>query len=170
MLLSKMRISVRPKKLVKFSKTRVSFYMKYACVVFNTLRKPLFQTFLHWMLKRENIEEHMVTNVQVMVFPFQKENGKGLAGRCNSKGEILIYPKRLEFCRKLKQKCGKEKVYSYIKNRAKAALIHELLHAKYSTDEEKVRELTKKYFNILTQHRNTQNSSANNILKMLFKQ
>ncbi len=170
MLSSKVRIAVRSKKLVRFSETRVNFYMKYASVVFKNLRKPLFQRFLHLILKRENIEEHTVSSVRIMTFPFQKDNGNGLAGRCNSKGEIRIYPKKLEFCRKLKQKFGKEKLLFYIRNRARAALIHELLHMKYSDDEEKVRELTKKYFNIFTQHRNAQNSDARKILKMLFKQ
>jgi len=163
MMSSKMRITVRPKKIVRFSKTRVSFYMKYASVVFKTLRKPLFQKFLDWILKRENIKEHKVTKVQVMVFPFRKENGKGLAGKCNGKGEIFIYPKRLEFCQKLIRNCGKEEGYSYIKNRARATFIHELLHIKYSSDEEKVRELTRKYFKIFTQHQNTQNSNTHNI-------
>ncbi|MDH5460404.1 MAG: hypothetical protein OEW71_05165 [Candidatus Bathyarchaeota archaeon] len=121
-------------------------------------------------MKRENIKEHKVTNVQIMVFPFRKENGKGLAGKCNRKGEIFIYPKRLEFCRKLLRNCGKEKVYSFIKNRARATLIHELLHIKYSSDEEKVRKLTRKYFKIFTRHQNTQNSNAHNILKMVFTQ
>lgn len=111
-------------------------------------------------MKRENIEEHMVTDVRVMVFPFKKENGKGLARKCNSRGEIRIYPKRFEFCRKLIRKSGKEKVYSYIKNRARAALIHELLHVKYSTDEEKVRKLTRKYFSMFAQHRNPQTSKG----------
>jgi len=167
---SNMRITVSPKKIVRFSKTYVSFYTKYSSVVFKTLRKPLFQKFLDWVLKRENIKEHKVTNVQIMVFPFRKENGKGLAGKCNRKGEIFIYPKRLEFCRKLLRNCGKEKVYSFIKNRARATLIHELLHIKYSSDEEKVRKLTRKYFKIFTRHQNTQNSNAHNILKMVFTQ
>jgi len=168
-LSSKIRMAVHPQKLVRFSEKRLWFYTKYAAVVFKTLRKPLFQNFLNWVIKRENIEETMVKGVQVMVFPFRKENGKGLAGRCNSKGEILIYPKRLDFFRKMMRNCKKEKVHFYIKSRAMATLIHELLHVKYLGDEEKVRELTRKYLNIFIQHQNTQNSNAH-ILKMLFKQ
>lgn len=164
---NRMRIAVRSEKL-RFSHIRFSFYMQYASFVFKTLRKPLFQRFLRWMLKSENIEEHMIDSVKVMTFPFQKENGKGLAGRCNSKGEIRIYPKRLRFCRKLKQKFGKEKLHSYIKNRARATLIHELLHVKYSNDEVKVRELTRKYFNIFTRHEKVPNPE-NDILKTIFK-
>lgn len=165
-----MRITIRSRKFVRFSQKRTRFYTKYATVILETLRNPLFQKFLDWMLKRESIEESMIANVQVRMFPFRKKNGKGLAGRCNSRGEILIYPKRLGFCRKLIRKCGKENVYFYIKSRAKAALIHELLHLKYLDNEDKVRELTRKYFNIFIQHQNTQNSNAYNVLKMLFTQ
>ena len=160
MLSNKIRITVRPQKLARYSEKHARFYRKYAIAVFRTLRKPLFQNFLNWMMKRENIEEHMVTNVQVMAFPFRKKNGKGLAGKRNLKGEIFIYPKRLDFCRKLIRNCGKEKVYSYIKNRARATLIHELLHVKHLGDEGKVRELTRKYFYNFVRHQNTENSKS----------
>lgn len=168
MLSSRMRISVHPEKPFRCSHTCFIFHMKYASFVFKTLRKPVFQSFLRWMLKRENIEEHAVMSVKVMTFPFKKDSGKRLAGTCNSKGEINIYPKRLKFCRKLKQKFGKEKLHSYIKTRARATLIHELLHVKYLNDEEKVRELTRKYFNILARHQKTSNPE-NDVSKMLFK-
>jgi hypothetical protein len=164
----RMRISARDEKLGELSSTRASFYMKYASFVLKTLRKPLFQGFLSWMLERENMEEQVVTSVSVMTFPFQKENGNALVGRCSSKGEIRIYPKRSEFCRRLKRKYGKERFYSYIKTRARATLIHELLHMRYSDDEERVRELTKKYFNIFSKHPNAPNPEKR-VLKMLFR-
>ncbi len=171
MLSSKMRVAIRSEKFVKFSGKQVCFYIKYASVVFKSLRRPLFQKFLRWMLKRENMGDDMVSNVQVRVFPFQKGNGNSLAGKCNAKnGEIRIYPKKLEFCRKLTRKFGKKQVRSYIKNRAKAALIHELLHLKYLSDEEKVRELTRKYFIIFSRHREDKNLNANIFLRMLFEQ
>jgi len=144
------------------------FYTKYAAVVLKTLKKPLFQKFLNWMMKRENIDETMVKNVQVKVFPFLKKNGRVLAGRCSAKGEIRIFPKRLSFFRKLMRNCRKEKLYYYIKSRAQAALIHELLHLKYLCDEEKVRELTRKYLNAFIQYQNIQKSNEQSILKMLF--
>jgi len=169
-LSSKIRMAVHPQKLVRFAEKHLGFYTKYAAVVFKTLKKPLFQSFLNWIIKRENIEENMVKNIQVRVFPFRKENGKGLAGKCNGKGEILIYPKRLNFFRKMMRKSKKEKVHLYIESRAMATLIHELLHVKYLGDEDKVRELTRKYFNIFLQHQNTQNSNAHSILEMLFAQ
>lgn len=151
MLSSKMRITVRPRKLGTFPAKHIRFYKKYAAVVFKTLRNPLFLKFLDWLMEIESIEEHMVVDVQVRIFPFRNENGRGLAGKCNGKGEIFIYPKRLGFCRKLTRNCGKEKVFSYIRTRARATLIHELLHVKYLSNEEKVRELTSKYFSIFIQ-------------------
>lgn len=169
-LRSKIRMGVHPQKLVRFSDRHLWFYTKYAAVVLKTLKKPLFQKFLNWIIKRENIEGNMIRTVQVMVFPFRKENGKGLAGRCNSKGEILIYPKRLNFFRKKMRKCKRQKVHFYIRSRAMATLIHELLHVKYLDEEDKVRELTRKYFSIFIRHQDTQNSNAHRILKMLFTQ
>ena len=170
MLSSKIRVTVQPEKMVRLSEKYVRFYTKYASIAFKSLKKPKFQKFVRWMLRREKMEAHIVETVQVRVFPFQKKNGNSLAGRCHVRtGEIRIYPKKLESCRKLVQKFGKEKAHSYIKNRAKASLIHEILHLKYSSDEERVRELTRKYLTLFFKHRNTQNSDAHNILKMLFK-
>lgn len=167
-LSSKIRMVANPQKVVKASERRLRFYTKYAAFVLKTLKKPLFQKFLNWVIKRENIEGHMVKNIQVRVFPFQKENGKRLVGRWNSKGEILIYPKRLDFFRKMMRNGKKETVYFYIKCRAMATLIHELLHVKYLDDEDNVRELTRRYFNIFIQRQNTQNSNSCSIQKMLF--
>lgn len=169
-----MRITVRSKRGVRFSKNQFSFYMKYASFVLRTLRKPRFQKFLHWMLKRENIQER-VKIVRVRMFPFRKENGKGIAGkcklasRCNNEWEISIFPKKLEFCRRLIPKFGKEKFFIYVRSRARATLIHELLHLKYSNDEEKVRELTKEYFAVFTQNRPAQSSHRSSLYNMIFK-
>jgi len=170
MLSSKIRITVQPEKMVRLSEKYVRFYTKYASIAFKSLKKPKFQKFVRWMLRREKMEAHIVETVQVRVFPFQKKNGNSLAGRCHVRtGEIRIYPKKLESCRKLVQKFGKEKAHSYIKNRAKASLIHEILHTKYSNDEEKVRKLTKRYFNIFVRKVKTQNWN-DHINEMLFRQ
>lgn len=159
---SKIRKVVHRQNVAKFSEN-LRFYAKYATFVSKALRKSRFQKFLKWVIKREKIEENMIKDIQVRVFPFQKENGNALAGRCRSKGEILIYPKKFEFCQDLMRKYGKEKTLSYIRNRAQAALVHEFLHVKYSSDEEKVRKLTKKYFNIFAENQNTYDIS-----RMLF--
>lgn len=166
-LKNKMRIAMRFEKLVTTSKKRLSFYMKYAAFVLETLNRPLFQKFLRWMIRKENIEDDLVKTVQVMVFPFQKDNGNGLAGRCNSEGEIFIYPKRLVFFRRIMRNYKTQKVRFYIKSRAMAALIHELLHLKYS-EEKRVRELTKKYFNVFIKHQKTQDFDTLSVTEMLF--
>ena len=167
-MLDKMLITTRLEKYVESSENYVSFYTNYAFVVFNTLRRPLFQRFLNWMLRKERIEEREVKDVQIRMFPFIKENGNGLAGKCNSRGEIRLYPKQLEFFREKMQEFEKENVNFYIKSRAMASLIHELLHLKYVSNEGKVRKLTEKYFNIFTKHQRVQNLDAKNITKMIF--
>jgi hypothetical protein len=170
MLSNKMKITVHPEKLENPPQKQVGFYMKYASFVLGTLRRPSFQKFLSWMLRKENIEEHVVRDVQVAVFPFRRKNGNGLAGHCNTdKGRILIYPKTLKFCQELMQECGKDKFKSYAGGRARAALIHELLHLKYAKDEEKVRELTREYFTAYAQNRPTQNSHTSGIYDMIFR-
>ena len=164
-LAGKIRKVAHPQKVVRFSES-FRFYKKYAYFVSKVLRKPRFQKFLKWILKREKIKENVVRDVQIRFFPFQKENGNGLAGRYKSKGRIFIFPKRFESCQELMQEHGKEKVLSYIENRAQTTLIHEFLHAKYADDEEKVRKLTKKYFDIF--RGNSEN--AYELSKMLFKE
>jgi hypothetical protein len=163
-----MRITARSKKLAASSENNVSFYKKYASVVFDTLREPLFQKFLNWMLRKEGIKEQEVKDVQIRMFPFIKENGNGLAGKCNSKGEIQLYPKKRDFFRKQIKELRKGNVSFFIRSRARVALIHELLHLKYVSDEKKVRELAEKYFKIFTKHQHRQNSDIRNIAKMIF--
>lgn len=167
-LLSKIRVVSNPKKVESCPEKCLRFYTNYASAVSGTLRKPLFQKFLDWIIKREKIEKRSVKDIQVRVFPFQKENGKSLAGRCNNKGVILIFPKRRSFLQKKMQDHKKEKVRFYLKSRAMAALIHELLHLKYEDNESKVRQLTKKYFSIFIRHKNTNTRSMYSIQKMLF--
>jgi hypothetical protein len=170
MLSNKMKITIHPEKPENPSQKQVGFYMKYASFVLGTLRRPSFQKFLSWMLRKENIQEHMVKDVQVAVFPFKRKNGNGLAGHCNTNmGRIQIYPKTLKFCQELMQERGKDKFKSYAGSRARAALIHELLHLKYVNDEEKVRELTREYFAVFAQNRPAQNSHISGIYNMIFR-
>lgn len=161
----KIRRVVNLQKVAKFSEN-LRFYTRYADFVSKALRKPRFEKFLRWIIRKEKIEENKVKDIQVRVLPFKKENGKGLAGRYKSRGAIFIYPKRFEFCQELGREYGKEKVLSYIEKRAQAALIHEFLHVKYSSDEEKVRKLTKKYFNIFAEN----SENAYDVSRMIFKE
>lgn len=154
-LLDNMRITVGSEKSVEVFGEHSQFYTKYNSFVLKTLRKPLFQSFLNWMLKKEGIDESSIVDVQIRMFPYRKENGNGLAGRCSRKGKIILYPKGPEFCHGPLQKLGRENAKYYIRIRARAALIHELLHLKYKCDEAKVRELTRKYFKIYAKHQRT---------------
>jgi hypothetical protein len=164
-LSSRIRVVSNPKKVENCPEQRLEFYTNYASAVSETLRTPLFQRFLDWILKRERIEKMAVKDIQVRVFPFQKENGKSLAGRCTDKGVIFIFPKRRSFLQKKLQDHKKEKVRFYLKSRAMATLI---LHLKYEDDESKVRQLTKKYFSVFIRHQNTKTQNAYCIQKMLF--
>jgi hypothetical protein len=167
-LSSKMRISVDHEKLENFSQNHVKFYLKYSSFVFRALKKPSFQKFLNWMLKKETIEEKTVRAVQVKVLPLRK-NGKGIAGKCDTaQGRIRIYPKTMKFCQIFKQKFGRNTLLVYAGNRARAALIHELLHLKYAEDEKTVRALAKGYFLIFTQKQSAQSAPSLFIYAMIF--
>ena len=167
-LSNKIRVVSNPKKVESCPEKRLGFYTNYAVAVSETLRKPLFQKFLDWIVKREKIETAVVKDIQVRVFPFQNENGKFLAGRCNNEGVIRIFPKRQMFLKKKLQDHKKEKVRFYLKSRAMAALIHEILHVKYEGDESKVRQLTRKYFGIFIRHQNANTQHVHSIQKMVF--
>ncbi len=167
-LSNKIRVVSNRKKTASCPEKRLRFYTKYASLVSATLRKPLFQKFLNWIIKRENIEKKAVKDIQVRIFPFQKENGNSLAGRCNHEGVILLFPKRRKFLQRKMGDYEKEKIHFYIKGRARAALIHELLHVKYESNERKVRQLTKKYFGIFVHHQNITTQKINGLQNMLF--
>ena len=168
-LSSKMIISVDSKKLESFSQNHVKFYLKYSSFVFKALKKPSFQKFLRWMLKNEKIEEQIVSTVQVKVLPSRRKNGNGVAGKCDTaRGRIQIFPKTMKFCQMFKQKFGRSNLIAYAGNRAKAALIHELLHLKYAEDEKTVRDLANEYFCILTQKHCTQSARSLFIYTMIF--
>jgi|SRR3972149_768195 len=166
---NKMRISVDHEKLGSFSQNHIKFYLKYSSFVFRALRKPSFQKFLNWMLKQETIEEQAVRAVHVKVLPLRRKNGKGIAGKCDpARGRIQIYPKTIKFCQTFTQKFGRNTLLVYAGNRARAALIHELLHLKYIEDEKTVRELAKDYFCIFTQKQYTQYVHSLFIYTMIF--
>jgi hypothetical protein len=167
-LKNKIRVVPNLKKIERCPEKRLEFYTDYALVVSEALKKPLFQTFLEGLLKREEIQKESVKDIQVRMFPFQNENGKFLAGRCNSEGVIRIFPKRRGFFKRTLNEQKDENAGFYLENRAMAALIHELLHVKYESDESKVKQLTKKYFGIFVRHPKVRAHYVHNIQKMLF--
>ena len=151
-----MRISYSHEELWAFSSNQIRFYRKYSSFVFKSLAKTSFQQFLSWMLTKEHIEKKAIRVIQVKLLPLRSKNGKGVAGNCNlSRGLIRIFPKTSKFCQFFRQRFGKSILHAYAKNRARAALIHELLHLKYGEDEITVRELSQKYFYILTRKQYT---------------
>jgi hypothetical protein len=146
LLLNKIKIANETTEPVNF-KTKMGFYSNYSRFVLKALSKYSFQEFLYWMLLTENIEEKNVNAVFIKVYPAARKNGFSIVGKCNIySGRIRIYPKTSRFCDAFSRKFGKNILISYVGNRARAALIHEVLHLKYANDEQKVRELTEYYY------------------------
>src|SRR4030066_700104 len=170
LLSDRIEVTTRSERLREFSEEHAGFYVKYASFVLKSLTKPLYQRFLNWMLQKEKIETHTIRRIEVRLLPFRRKNGNGLAGNCNTYiGRIQIYPRTLKSCQKLMQEFGKVGFATYVRLRARAALIHELLHLKYEKNEEKVRELTKKYSSIFTRKRSMKDSVGHSVYKILFK-
>ena len=168
-LYGKIRIGFIPEELPAFSINQVRFYRRYSSFVFKSLAKTSFQRFLNWMLTREHIEKETIRVIQVKILPLRGKNGKGVAGKCNlAQGLIRIYPKTSKFCQLFRRKFGKKILHVYAKNRARAALIHELLHLKYGEDEKTVRELSQEYFGIFTKRLYTVKFPAFCIHTMVF--
>jgi len=123
------------------------FYPRYSRFILKALKRNRFQKFLNLMLKLEDIGENNIDSIKIEPYPFYKRTGPSLAGKCNPfTGKIRIYPKSRKFCNSFNEKYGKNLLITYAGNRARASLIHELLHLKYISDECKVRALTKTYF------------------------
>lgn len=169
MISGKINVNALHIKANSLQGNHIGFYKKYAAFVFKNLRKEHFQRFLCWLFKRENIDESVVRDIQVKVFPSKKKNGNTLAGKWK-KGQIFIYPRSLDFYRGLITKHGIETARYYVKSRAWATLIHEILHAKYSSNEDKVRNLTKRYFKTFVGNLEKESFDEQEIFEMLFKQ
>lgn len=123
------------------------FYPRYSRFILKALKRNRFQKFLNLMLKLEDIGENNIDSIKIEPYPCHKRTGISLAGKCNPfTGKIRIYPKSRKFCNSFNEKYGKNLLITYAGNRARASLIHELLHLKYTNDESKVRDLTKTYF------------------------
>ena len=166
-LSKRIRITVDPQKQGNASSKIRRYYEKYTILVSETLKEPRFQTFVHRLIKKENMELEKIRDVQIKTFPVKKENGNRLIGKCNNKGVICLYPKGIRFWQKRMPKWREDEITFYIKCRARAALIHEVLHTKYLHKEGKVRELTRKYVNAFLQ-RNKLDQRKQRILKTIF--
>ncbi|UCC58842.1 MAG: hypothetical protein JSW14_02780 [Candidatus Bathyarchaeum sp.] len=162
-----MRIVACSEKQAK-NESKLNLYTNYAHVVFHSFSKPIFQNFLNWIFRIEKMEKSMVKDIQIRFFPFIKENGNGLVGKCNNRGVVFLYPEKYVSTQKKMKKLGLLEFKIYIKWRAIAALIHELLHFKYKGNEARVKELTKKYFNIYYNNQFSKQSDTTYIPKMIF--
>jgi len=92
-------------------------------------------------------ENKPFNNVYIKVFPAPRKNGFNIVGKCDIfRGRIRIYPKTFNYCYAFRKKYGKDYFFVFVGNRARAALIHELLHLKYINGEDKVQELSGIYF------------------------
>ena len=170
LLSSKMRISCDQRKLESFPENHARFYLKYSSFVLKVLEKRSFQTFVCWMMRKESIDTKSLKGVTVRVLPLRGENGKTIAGKCDpAQGRIWIYPKTVNFCKSFKRKFGREILLHYAGSRARAALIHELLHLKYNDDEQKVRDLCRDYFGLFRRKQVGKTSFAQSICAMIFK-
>ena len=145
------------------------FYKNYSRFILKALRKSSFQEFLYSMLLSESIEEKTVNAVDIRVFPAPRKNGFNIIGKCDTyRGRIRIYPKTFNFCYAFRKKFGKNYLFTFVGNRARAALIHELLHLKYISDEEKVQELTDIYFSAYMKKQLDKNSNLISLHDLIF--
>jgi len=151
-----------------FSKHFV-FYKNYSLFILKVLRKSSFQEFLNYMLISEDIEEKNVNIVDVKIFPAPRKNGFNIIGKCDTfRGRIRIYPKTFNYCSAFRKKYGKNYLFTFVGNRARAALIHELLHLKYISDEKKVQELTDIYFSRYMKKRLEKDSNLISLHDLIF--
>jgi len=167
LLYSKIKIAPENEQ-TSFSK-HFGFYQNYSLFILKALRKSSFQEFLYRMLLSENIKEKNVNTVDIKVFPAPRKNGFNIVGKCDTfKGRIRIYPKTFNYCSEFRKKYGKDFLFTFVGNRARAALIHELLHLKYISDEKKVKELTDIYFSAYMEKRLEKNSNLVSLHGLIF--
>ncbi len=146
-----------------------SFYLKYSHFTLKALNKNVFQEFLSCMLKIERISQKSIDSINIEILPAPRKNGLTIAGKCNIiNGKIRIYPKPLKFCDAFRKEYGQYLLVEYAGNRARAALIHELLHLKYGSDEVGVRKLTKEYSSQLIENKYANSSKAVRMCKLIF--
>ncbi|MGD6852480.1 MAG: hypothetical protein ACQCN6_10525, partial [Candidatus Bathyarchaeia archaeon] len=133
------------------------------------LSRGVFQEFLSDMLKFEKIPQKSIDSIRIEIFPAPRKNGFTIAGKCNTlKGKIRIYPKPMRFCDAFRKEHGQYLLVEYAGSRARASLIHELLHLKYGSDEVGVRKLTKEYYSELIKKENVNSPNALYMCKLIF--
>lgn len=163
------KIEINQRKEPENPLQNTGFYSKYSRFILKALRKTPFQQFVYLMLEAEGIDQKNVNSVKIELYPLQKENGLKIAGKCNPyTGKIRIYPKTAQFCSVFEEKYGKDLLIAYAGSRARAALIHELLHLKYTSDEKQVRKLTETYFSAYIKKVNNSTSGSLSVCNLIF--
>lgn len=168
LLASKISIANADDNDLNFS-VNSTFYLKYSRFTLKALNKNIFQKFLSDILKIERIPQKNIDSISIEILPAPRKNGLTIAGKCNTiNGKIRIYPKPLKFCDAFRRQYGQYLLVEYAGNRARAALIHELLHLKYGSDEVGVRKLTKQYYSQLIKNEYANSSRALHICELIF--
>jgi hypothetical protein len=139
-------ITADARKAAIYTPHNVQAYERFAHLATQALKDPTYQRFLCRVITREQIVDTQIAHIHVKTFPHVKSNGRRLVGRSNGDGEIALYPQRLRRIRTMRRRWGIEASRLYVKSRARAALLHELLHLKYRNREQTVRALTRRYF------------------------
>jgi hypothetical protein len=122
----------------------LQWYRRYADIVLSALQHPRFQRFLTWLLRREHIPVQHIKAIQVRLLPRIKANGCPLKGAATSHGIITLYPHTIPTNSQVNARADAF-FLKYVQWRARATLIHELLHYKYRHREQRVRQLTQQY-------------------------
>jgi hypothetical protein len=123
----------------------LQWYHQYAETVLSALQHPRFQRFLSWLLRHEHIPLQRIKTIQIRMFPRIKANGYHLKGAATSSGIITLYPQAISENMDKDPNQTDTFALKYVEWRARATLIHELLHYKYRHREQRVRQLTRHY-------------------------
>lgn len=145
-LTSRMTILCHPQNQPKMRKRTRQWYRGYAEAVFSALQHSRFQLFLGWLLRHEHIPLQHIKAIHIRTFPRTKANGRYLNGTSTGKGIITLYP--VAMGKNVKNKdIHPSETFSlrYVQWRARATLIHEILHLKYRHHEPRVRQLTQQH-------------------------
>ncbi len=144
-LMHRMKIIYQPRHQLMMKRHTLQWYRGYAETVLSALQHSRFQRFLGWLLKHEHIPMQHVKAIHIRTFPRIKENGRSLNGTATGSGIINLYPiarpDNVTNMATAPERCS----LRYVQWRARATLIHELLHYKYHHRERRVRQLTQHY-------------------------
>jgi len=147
-LTSQMKILYRPpqQESLKPKQRTLQIYHRYAEHVLSALQHARFQRFLGWLLRHERIPWQQIQAIHIRTLPQTKTNGRHLNGTATSNGVITLYPPATtKHPEGVAANQSKEFTLEYVRWRARATLIHELLHYKYLHRERRVRKLTRRY-------------------------